>query len=91
MGNVLSRAWHHVAESNWINFVVAGLIMWYVYGLMVANGDKDRIIAQQEMQLELNKEAMSVIANDVYNRLDNIDNAKAVQNQIWNGVRKKEY
>ena len=101
-----SKIWHHVAESNWINFVVVGAVVYagwlYVNGLRNELSDKTAQIQQQKVALELASTqaklesevtamTISTLAEYVESRLDNIEDSKKVGKANWIGVRKVEY
>lgn len=94
--------WHHISESNWINFVVVGVVAWYawtyVQGLKNDLADKDRVIQEQEKRIanarlesEVNAMTAAEIAMYFETRLDNLEKSKRVADAVWKGVRKVEY
>jgi large-conductance mechanosensitive channel len=79
---------HHILESNWINFVIAGVIMFlgyqYVENLRTENKNL-------QLQLEVNRESEAIVYNDIYTRLMNIEETRKVESEVWGGVRTIRY
>jgi hypothetical protein len=98
----MRQLWHHIAESNWINFAIVGAVVFYawmyVQNLKQANELKDAVIAEQtrqiksaKLQIEVDREAAAVVYADVYERLANMSSSKKVAEEKWHGVRKVSY
>jgi len=94
--------WHHISESNWINFVLMGLLVygaWWKYDSMRNELLlKDEVIAKQELRIknaeveaELNTKLSSEIASYFEERINNLERSKLLANEVWEGVRKVDY